>query len=432
MLKTKGFPSFSLRPLNLLAAVLLVLAFALAGLAGKPAYAATPGISLSVNSGPTGMYLTIHGFNQQQNLINGYDYGLLTFQNSDPSKNLPSFMTFGAASIKSDGTFTWTGPLPRAGFYDTPDGPLPYQVPLGHMEIVFFEFNGFSGGRANFTITDNTNGPFADDTNTPIYSMDRLWKRTDQLIAAGETSRSWLWGPRDSGNGFVTMLEPYAEASHGWRFVTYYDKARMEVTKPAGDFNSPYYVTNGLLVQEMVTGKMQLGDNTFQTTAPAQVPAAGDFSPDNQSPTFAAYAQVMRWAPYQDGDEIRQELNPDGTTYSNNALPDYNVRAVHFVNETAHHIASPFWDYLNSTGLLKDDDNNEYTGRIFDPLFYATGYPITEAYWTITTVGGETKDVLVQMFERRVLTYTPSNPPAYRVEMGNVGLQYYQWRYNRG
>jgi hypothetical protein len=36
---------------------------------------------------------------------------------------------------------------------------------------------------------------------------------------------------------------------------------------------------------------------------------------------------------------------------------------------------------------------------------------------------------LFQAFERRMLTYTPSNSPAFRVEMGNVGRHYYQWRY---
>jgi hypothetical protein len=29
-----------------------------------------------------------------------------------------------------------------------------------------------------------------------------------------------------------------------------------------------------------------------------------------------------------------------------------------------------------------------------------------------------------------VLTYTPSNPAAFRVEMGNVGQHYFRWRYN--
>ena len=44
-------------------------------------------------------------------------------------------------------------------------------------------------------------------------------------------------------------------------------------------------------------------------------------------------------------------------------------------------------------------------------------------------VGGKTLDVLIQAFERRVLSYTPSNPAGWQVEMGNVGRHYYEWRY---
>jgi hypothetical protein len=37
--------------------------------------------------------------------------------------------------------------------------------------------------------------------------------------------------------------------------------------------------------------------------------------------------------------------------------------------------------------------------------------------------------VLIQAFERRVLTYTPDNPPGFTVEYGNIGRHYYTWRY---
>ncbi|MGA7672435.1 MAG: peptidase S8, partial [Nitrolancea sp.] len=68
-------------------------------------------------------------------------------------------------------------------------------------------------------------------------------------------------------------------------------------------------------------------------------------------------------------------------------------------------------------------------GQLFDPTFFATGYPITEAYWAKVKVAGTVKDVLVQCFERRCLTYTPSNPTGWQVEMGNIGRHYYLWRY---
>ena len=59
------------------------------------------------------------------------------------------------------------------------------------------------------------------------------------------------------------------------------------------------------------------------------------------------------------------------------------------------------------------------------------GYPITEAFWAKdqVVVGGKKKDVLIQLFQRRALTYTPSNPAAFQVEMGNIGQHYYVWRY---
>jgi uncharacterized protein YkwD len=44
-------------------------------------------------------------------------------------------------------------------------------------------------------------------------------------------------------------------------------------------------------------------------------------------------------------------------------------------------------------------------------------------------VNGVPKKVLVQVFERRVLTYTPDNPEGWKVESGNVGLHFYHWLY---
>jgi hypothetical protein len=66
-----------------------------------------------------------------------------------------------------------------------------------------------------------------------------------------------------------------------------------------------------------------------------------------------------------------------------------------------------------------------------DALF-AFGRPITEPYWVRTEVGGKAQWIMVQLFERRVLTYTPDNAPEWQVEMGNVGQHYLDWRYPRG
>jgi hypothetical protein len=60
---------------------------------------------------------------------------------------------------------------------------------------------------------------------------------------------------------------------------------------------------------------------------------------------------------------------------------------------------------------------------------YLFGHPITAPVWVQARVGGVEQWVLVQLLERRVLTYTPANAPAWQVEMGNVGQHYYRWRY---
>src|SRR5205823_6085119 len=64
-----------------------------------------------------------------------------------------------------------------------------------------------------------------------------------------------------------------------------------------------------------------------------------------------------------------------------------------------------------------------------NPFFYVEGMPITEAYWTVVKAADQQRTVLVQCFERRCLTYAPSNPAAFQVEQANTGLQYFTWRY---
>jgi hypothetical protein len=60
---------------------------------------------------------------------------------------------------------------------------------------------------------------------------------------------------------------------------------------------------------------------------------------------------------------------------------------------------------------------------------YVAGYPISEPYWARISVAGEQRDVLIQVFERRTVTYDPAQPDGYKVQFGNVGRHYYDWRY---
>ncbi len=250
-----------------------------------------------------------------------------------------------------------------------------------------------------------------------------LWAPLDKPVDTGAVQRTWNWGP----NAFAVTTEPYAQSQQGERLVVYFDKARMEITNPYGDPSSAWYVTNGLLVTEMITGQVQLGDKTFQDRIPAQIPVAGD-PDDTFGPTYATFSTLLKAPPLPNGSVITQTLARNGTVGSNADLAAYGVTAVNLVPETQHRIASVFSAFLNSTGTIYQ--GGQYvTGKLYDPAFYETGYPITDPYWARVKVAGTVKDVLVQCFQRRCLTYTPSNPDGWKVEMGNVGQHYYRWRY---
>ena len=86
---------------------------------------------------------------------------------------------------------------------------------------------------------------------------------------------------------------------------------------------------------------------------------------------------------------------------------------------------------MNASGLVWEFGRFKEE-PLFENPFFATGFPITEAYWVTVKVAGAPRDVLVQCFERRCLTYTPGNPEGWQVEAGNVGRHYFAWRFGDG
>lgn len=252
------------------------------------------------------------------------------------------------------------------------------------------------------------------------------WARTDMPVADGIVDRTWMWGPQANTE---VITEPYAEHPTGERSVQYWDKARMEVNNPNAEYDGLWYVTNGLLVVELMTGMMQVGHEEFVEHDPAMVNIAGDpgFA---DTPTYATYATLMDAAAWDEGATITATVDADGNVGADDTLGDYGVTAATMAPETGHRTASVFWEFMTSEGLIWDWETGETTtDRLFENAYYATGFPITEAYWAHIMVDGTAKWVLTQAFEHRVLTYTPDNDAGWQVEAGNVGLHYWEWRY---
>ena len=241
----------------------------------------------------------------------------------------------------------------------------------------------------------------------------RLWWDTDGAVASGQVERSWLWGP----DTWTAANEPYVESSNGDRQSYYFDKARMEVNDATAEKSG--FITAGLLVRDMIYGKAQVGIATFEDRAPADVPLAGDEKPFNpDAPTYASLRDIAsieadRSVPPRPGAPIREVLSADGSISTNDALGGMASYGS-YESTLGHTVAAVFDIYL--AGLPND-------------WMMSVGLPLTEPYWVRTNLKGAPRWVLVQAFERRVLTYTPDNQPGWQVEMGNVGRAYYTWRY---
>ncbi len=90
--------------------------------------------------------------------------------------------------------------------------------------------------------------------------------------------------------------------------------------------------------------------------------------------------------------------------------------------------ASKLYEPLGDGGVVYGKTGYAQVDLFLNP-FPATGLPITEACWANVKVGGLDREVLMQCFERRCLTYTSGNPHGFEVEAGNTGPHYYVWRY---
>ena len=239
----------------------------------------------------------------------------------------------------------------------------------------------------------------------------------EQQYAMGEAITPNFWGPLATAQ--EPQVEGYIEGTAGAicrpmqacpqyvrpgrRLVQYFDKARMEQNGLGGP------VTNGLLAVEMISGRVQTGNAKYEARQPATITAVGD--PGNAFPTYADFAHWQTATLTHTG-PVTTLAQADGSTgtYTGAMSDPFTVIGA---TDTGgmYPIPLAFSQFRDKAGLS------------------TVGLAITKPMWVRANIGGAPRMVLVQAFERRVLTYTPDNPDPYRVEFGNIGAHYYQWRY---
>jgi hypothetical protein len=238
--------------------------------------------------------------------------------------------------------------------------------------------------------------------------------------AQAEQVQPNFWGPLATARD--GQPEAYKEAPGGKRLVQYFDKARMEQSDPTAR------VTTGLLTVELKSGRLQLGDNTFEQHSPAQVNMAGD--PGAGGPTYAELGMLNEH--YDNAD-----TTPNAYAYAS----DHTFHVLTPDEEKPY--AAQFDVPSGDTFVYQQDPSGRYGQFVYTPFIdfinrltssgiaidQTPGYAISPVMVAQVPIAGKPTTVFIQAFERRVLTYNPNNDPAFRVEFGNIGQHYYRWRY---
>jgi hypothetical protein len=173
-------------------------------------------------------------------------------------------------------------------------------------------------------------------------------------------------------------------------------------------------ISQGLLVREMATGNVQLGYDDFVQSEPAPIPILGTTQGDPNLLTYADFADpVATVATDRIGQPLDEWIAPGGIVST--ATPPVELLVGHYEPITGHNVAQVTMSWLEGDpfGINTND---------------ALGLPISEPYW-IPSGKGEAGVSLVQLFERRVVLYTPDLPLAERFSLTSVGRHYYRWRY---
>lgn len=221
-----------------------------------------------------------------------------------------------------------------------------------------------------------------------------------------------VWGPEP----LVWRYEPYAEAADGRRLVEYFDRGRMELT-PAPDGSNRTIVTEGLLALEMTTGEIELGNHLLEPQTPPSITIDSGAS-DNRIPTYASLSLVVQ--------------HPSADMQGKGAMP------VQWIDQRGVPESRPTPLPVTSGDYIKSTQQN--VPSVFTNLFaqdpFGTsswisvmGLPISPPFWTFYRRDHVALPSLIQVFERRILVYTPSLAQGSQFTVPNTGRHYYRWRY---
>ena len=103
-------------------------------------------------------------------------------------------------------------------------------------------------------------------------TIQAVWEMTDGQIVNGSVQRAWAFGPEP----IAAAYEYYPQSPTEFRKIVYYDKGRLDLLNPQSPTGSIWMVSGALLTTELLSGRIQLGEEEFVTREPADIPLVGD------------------------------------------------------------------------------------------------------------------------------------------------------------
>ncbi len=236
-----------------------------------------------------------------------------------------------------------------------------------------------------------------------------MFQRSWVSDAAASTRVVDLWGSEP----LTWRVEPYAGAPNDRRVVQYFDRGRMEIESGSSE------VTVGKLVTEMLNGEIDLGSGiTRELDVPAVAIDSGD--PDPRVPSYGTLSQLIENqepGASTAGSRVTEWIDSSGPI-DGDSTPTI-VHRSEYIEETGVHLPDVF------TRLFEQPDFQG--GRWEDVL----GLPISEPFWAEYRRKGDLQPSLIQVFERRILIYSPQLEEANRFSFASSGRHYAMWRYGQ-
>ena len=123
------------------------------------------------------------------------------------------------------------------------------------------------------------------------------------------------------------------------------------------------------------------------------MPLASD-GDDPTAPTYAGFRAVSSYPGHGDADPPYDRDRPcrrarstgPGRWAARTGVRPPATRMVIY-EPNGHNIPSVFWDFLNASGPVQVNGQTQ-TAPLINPWFYASGLPISDAYWAQVKIGG--------------------------------------------